>query len=147
MKNTNQMPFGYKENGEPDPIQSEIVKYSYEKVIEYKDNPPQVLVDEVIESHKETYGEVLSYDEAKEKVSLAQIEKLVAKEINEKWKDYFASCNKQEDDEELGEWIEGGDWLLFCSKCDREIEDHDDGEYPAFCPWCGKKMKKEIRRY
>ena len=49
-------------------------------------------------------------------------------------------------DEDLGEWIEGGDWLLFCSKCDREIEDKDTDEYPAFCPWCGKKMKKEVRR-
>ena len=34
------------------------------------------------------------FDEAKEKVSLARIEELVAKEVNEKWKDYFASCKK-----------------------------------------------------
>lgn len=54
--------------------------------------------------------------------------------------------NDKEEDEDLGEWIEGGDWLLFCSKCDREIEDKDTDEYPAFCPWCGKKMKKEVRR-
>ena len=94
MKNINKMPFGYKETGEIDPIQSEIVKYIFEKVNEYSDNPPQILVDEVIESYKETYGEVLSYDEAKEKVSLARIEELVAKEVNEKWKDYFASCKK-----------------------------------------------------
>lgn len=52
----------------------------------------------------------------------------------------------EQPEEEMGEWIEGGDWLLFCSNCDREIEDKDTDEYPAFCPWCGKPMKKEVRR-
>lgn len=52
----------------------------------------------------------------------------------------------EQPEEEMGEWIEGGNWLLFCSNCDREIEDKDTDEYPAFCPWCGKPMKKEVRR-
>ena len=40
-----------------------------------------------------------------------------------------------------GQWIAIGNWLLSCSKCDEEIEDNDTGDYPAFCPNCGKRMK------
>ena len=91
MKNINEIPFGYKANGEVDPIAADIVRYAFEKVDEYSKNPPEFLVNEVIESYKETYDEVLSYDEAKEKVSLAKIERLVAEEVNEKWKEHFAA--------------------------------------------------------
>ena len=49
--------------------------------------------------------------------------------------------NEQTEDDEEGEWIPVGDWILVCSKCDGEVEDKDADEYFAFCPHCGKHMK------
>ena len=46
--------------------------------------------------------------------------------------------------EEMGEWISIGDWLLACSHCDSEIEDMDTGLYPKYCPHCGKPMKATV---
>ena len=40
----------------------------------------------------------------------------------------------------FGQWISIGDWLLACSNCDEVIKDDDTGDYPKYCPNCGKKM-------
>ena len=72
--------------------ESEIVKYTYDKYIEYSNNPPKELVLAVIEEYSNEDGTpTLSYDEAKAKVTDSAIKSYINNEINQKWKEYFLS--------------------------------------------------------
>lgn len=70
------------------PIESEIVKYIFEKHNEYCDHPPEDLVRVVIEGYR-TEGEKITYEEAEKKVALDEIWQRIADEINEKWGNYL----------------------------------------------------------
>lgn len=85
------IPFGYEmRDGKlvPHEIESAIIQYRIEKEVEYNENPPEELVREIIEEC-ELDGEILTYEEAKERVSYSRIANLIWSEIREKWKDYF----------------------------------------------------------
>ena len=82
------MIYGYeKRDGKlvPNKTESEIVKYIFEKTNEYCDNPPEELVRAVIEEY-ENRGEVITYEEAKEKVPFDAILHRITEEVNEKRK-------------------------------------------------------------
>ena len=88
----NNIPFGYEmRNGKlvPNETESEIIKYRYEKGIEYNKNPPEELINKIIEEYAE-YGETLTHEEAQERVTYGRITDWIWAEIREKWKDYFA---------------------------------------------------------
>ena len=88
----NNIPFGYEmRNGKlvPNETESEIIKYRYEKGIEYNKNPPEELINKIIEEYAE-YGETLTREEAQERVTYGRITDWIWAEIREKWKDYFA---------------------------------------------------------
>lgn len=87
--------FGYMENGEPHPVESEIVQYIFKKYIAYSENPPEILVQEIINIYKEEYNQNLSYDEAKKMVNGDSIKELILKEVKEIWKDYFDTEKKK----------------------------------------------------
>ena len=72
----------------PHPIESEILKYIFEKHNEYCEHPPQDLVEEVIGLYK-SRAEKITYEEAEKKVSLEAIRQRIADEVNEKWGDYL----------------------------------------------------------
>ena len=78
-------PYGYRidENQRmvPDPIPAEHVKFLFEKLVEYAENPPEELVQKVIDLYQEEYGEALSHEEAKGKVSYTDVKDYVAAEL------------------------------------------------------------------
>lgn len=88
-----QVPFGYMmDDGKlaPHPIESEVVKYMAERVTTYMENPPDVLVQEVLEEAA-AHDEVLTYEEAKSRVSLRAVEALIVDDIYAVpvWRDYL----------------------------------------------------------
>ena len=87
MNNTSN--FNYVSTLEMSPEEIAIVKFVFSKVVQYYENPPEHLVNEVIEDYKER-GEILDYDEAATKVSGYRIKEVVCDEVNEKWNDYFS---------------------------------------------------------
>ena len=80
-----EIPYGYRldENQRmvPDPIPAEHVKFLFEKLVEYAENPPEELVQKVIDLYQEEYGETLSHEEAKGKVSYTDVKDYVAAEL------------------------------------------------------------------
>lgn len=79
------VPYGYRfDQGQgmvPDPIPAEYVKFIFEKLAEYTENPPEKLVQAIIDSYQEKYGRLLSHDEAKWKISFTEIKAYLAKEL------------------------------------------------------------------
>lgn len=61
--------------------EAEIVKFIFNKVNEYTEHPPKELVDRVLEIAEEN-GEVLTYEEAEQRVSYSAILNYIAKEMN-----------------------------------------------------------------
>ena len=64
--------------------ESEIVKFIFDKYVEYNQNPPSVLVENLIEDYA-ARGEELTYDEAKSRVSEYSIECYILDEVKERW--------------------------------------------------------------
>ena len=73
--------------------EAEIVRYVYDKYIEYSENPPAVLIQEVMAECDAT-GEVLTDEEIKSRAALKVIPYLT-NEVNEKWPN-FQPVNKVE---------------------------------------------------
>lgn len=65
--------------------ESKIVKWIYQMVIEYQDNPPDILIRQIID---ECEGEEISYEEAKERVSLTMVKKYMVAELNLRMEEY-----------------------------------------------------------
>lgn len=65
--------------------EAKIVKWIYKMVIEYHDNPPDILVREVIDKYEE---EEISYGKAKERVSLTMVKKYMVEELNTRIEQY-----------------------------------------------------------
>ena len=63
--------------------ESEIVKFIFDKYVEYNQNPPSVLVENLIEDYA-ARGEELTYDEAKSRVSEYSIECYILDEVKER---------------------------------------------------------------
>lgn len=68
--------------------EAEMVKYIFDKRIEYTNNPPHKLIDAVIAEYAEK-GTTLTPDEAKKKVSDDQILELIDLEVVSKWESYL----------------------------------------------------------
>lgn len=79
------VPYGYRfdqsQGMVPDPIPAEYVKFIFEKLAEYTENPPEELVQAIIDSYQEKYGRLFSHDEAKWKISFTEIKAYLAKEL------------------------------------------------------------------
>lgn len=79
------VPYGYRFDQSQgmvhDPIPAEYVKFIFEKLAEYTENPPEELVQAIIDSYQERYGRLLSHDEAKWKISFAEMKDYLAKEL------------------------------------------------------------------
>ena len=82
-------------NLEVNETEAKIVRFYFDKTIEYSDNPPQELVFAVMEEY-ECRGEKLSYEDAAVKVSYDRILAYVQKEAIETFKDYFESKRKEQ---------------------------------------------------
>ena len=74
------MPIGYDRNGDVIENEAAVVKYVFEKIKEYTDNPPTDMVEEKIEIAKEN-GEEITYEEAAKLVTLSEIEYRIWDEI------------------------------------------------------------------
>lgn len=61
-----------------------VIRYIFETFNAYCENPPEDLVQQVLQNHE---GEDLTYDEAKDMVPLGSIEQRIAGEVNAKWPD------------------------------------------------------------
>lgn len=68
----------------------EIHAYMLQKTREYYENPPAVLVDQVIRE-AESRGEKLSPEEAEKQVSLIDIQRCIKREMQKKWPEFMAS--------------------------------------------------------
>ena len=64
----------------PDPIPAEYVKFIFEKLAEYAENPPEELVQTIIDSYQEKYGRLLSHDEANSQRLLADYREMIGVE-------------------------------------------------------------------
>lgn len=63
--------------------------YMLKKTQEYYHCPPSVLVDDVIMRQKEN-GNTLTYEQAKKLVTPIEIQRLIKKEMHEKWPELMA---------------------------------------------------------
>lgn len=68
----------------------EIHTYMLRKTQEYYLNPPEVLVNAVIDAYK-AQGEEISYEKAKPLVSLINIQRYLKQEMAEKWPEFMGS--------------------------------------------------------
>ncbi|MGN1183510.1 MAG: hypothetical protein ACI4SR_10925, partial [Faecalibacillus sp.] len=59
------------------------VKYIFDKINEYTNNPPKELIDLKIKSCKEE-GKIITEDEAKDMISFSEIEMYVTENVNKK---------------------------------------------------------------
>ena len=78
------VPFGYKMiDGifEVDKLGSEIVSWIYERHIRYREHPPTVLVESMIEEYKISKGQEISYEEAEKLVPLDAIYDYMDREV------------------------------------------------------------------
>ena len=77
-------PFGYKMIDGifvVDELESQIVSWLFDKSIRYRDHPPAVLVEGVIEEYEITYDQDISYEEAEKMVSVDAIYDYMAREV------------------------------------------------------------------
>ena len=94
---TSQKVLGYDQVDEKLVINSdeaEIVKFTFNKATEYSEHPPKELVDRVLQIAEEN-GEVLTYEEAEQRVSYSAILNYIAKEMNAN--EEFATILKRND--------------------------------------------------
>jgi len=66
----------------------QIHAYMLQKTQEYYHNPPAPLVEDVIQAFK-AQGEDISWETAKERVSLLNIQRFIKKEMAEKWPEFM----------------------------------------------------------
>ena len=59
------MLFGYKENGEIDLLQSDVVKSIFNVIIKYCNKITDEELEDFVEEHKKQYGEELDFTQAK----------------------------------------------------------------------------------
>ena len=89
MKNTNKMPFGYKENVEPDLLQSDTVRTIFDVMIKYCNKVTDEQLEDFIEEHKELYGKDLDFTQAKETLALEMTKKYINEELDREWQEYL----------------------------------------------------------
>ena len=76
--------------------EAEVVRFVFDKIQEYTENPPAELVQEVIDEHI-SRGEEISEEDAARKVSFGRITYFVEEEIKVRWPEQFESLiNKRE---------------------------------------------------
>ena len=101
------VPFGYDlVNGELviNEAEAKIIRYTFAKQNEYTDHPPKELVDRVLAIAQEK-GEILTYEEAEERVSYSDVLAYISREINSNAE--FAETLKKYKPEPLrGEFVE-----------------------------------------
>lgn len=71
----------------------EIHAYMIRKTQEYYQNPPSVLVEDVIAAYK-AQGDTISYEDAKPLVSLINIQRYLKQEMAEKWPEFMGSIKE-----------------------------------------------------
>lgn len=81
----NNMPFGYNADGTINDRESEVVRYTFDKYIEYYDNPPQQLIDEVLAA-AESEGITLTEEEVLDSAR-AKVIPFLASELTTKFPD------------------------------------------------------------
>lgn len=91
MKNTNELPFGYKENGEIDLLQADVVRAIFEIMIKYSDKITDEQLEDFVEEHKEQYGEDLDYTQAKETLAIGMAKRFINEELDRKWQEYLSA--------------------------------------------------------
>ena len=77
-------PFGYKMIDGVfvvDELESQIVSWIFDRHIRYREHPPAVLVETVIEEYKISKDQYISYEEAERMVSLDDIHRYMDKEV------------------------------------------------------------------
>lgn len=71
----------------------EIHAYMLRKTQEYYVSPPAALVQDVIAAYK-AQGDEISYEEAKTRVSLINIQRYLKQEMAEKWPEFMGSIKE-----------------------------------------------------
>ena len=102
------VPFGYKMiDGifEVDKLESEIVSWIYERHIRYREHPPTVLVEGMIEEYKISKSQEISYEEAEKLVPLDAIYDYMDREVRLRIEAYKL-YSKDESIEDLKHYLE-----------------------------------------
>ncbi len=86
------------------PVESEIVKFTFEKTIQYTDHPPIELVGAVIEEYRNR-GEDICYEEAEVEVSYSEILEYITREIKLKHR-LYSMLATEPDAEKMRELLE-----------------------------------------
>ena len=74
--------------------ESAVVRYIFENNIEYADNPPAVLLHEIIDEYV-SRSESITSEDAAAKVSYDRIDQVIEEKVKEKWPDAYESmCEK-----------------------------------------------------
>ena len=107
--------------------EAKIVKFLYDKLAEYTEHPPKELVDGVLEAAQEN-GEILTYEEAEERVSYSAIMWYINKEI-------YANAEFKETLDKLGE-----PRLMYVRRSDGK----DNNSTPIISKEDWNKMKTEL---
>lgn len=70
--------------------EAEVVRFVFNKIQEYTDNPPTELIQEVIDEHM-SRGEIISENDAAREVPYGRITHFIENEIKDRWPDQFES--------------------------------------------------------
>ena len=101
-------PFGYKMIDGVfvvNELESQIVSWLYERHIRYREHPPEVLVEGLIEEYKVSKDQDISYEEAERMVSLDAIHSYMDKEVHLRV-EAFNIYSKDESVKELKHYLE-----------------------------------------
>lgn len=82
------MPFGYKENGEIDPLQSGVVKRIFDTMIKYCGEVTDKQLEDYLEEHKEIYGEDLDIAQTRDTLALEMTKRYIKEELDKTWQEY-----------------------------------------------------------
>lgn len=87
------MPYGYNDDSTINPTEAENIRFLYEKINEYSENPPAELVEITRKEMESRTDRKITYEEAKEHVSYSQVKDYVCKEINKRNKQTNPGAN------------------------------------------------------
>lgn len=76
------MLYGYNDDGTINPTEAENIRFLYEKLNEYSENPPAELVEMTRKEMEARTDRKITYEEVKEHVSYFQVKDYVCQEIN-----------------------------------------------------------------
>lgn len=91
MKNTNQMSFRYKHNGDIDFLKFGTVKTIFDVMIKYCDEITDEQLEDLVDEYKELRGEDLDFTQAKETLAVEMTKRYINEELDRRLQKYLSA--------------------------------------------------------